>query len=102
MRDEPSNRPVQPASPAAPEPGAGPDRVNRWTRRRLLTRLAATLGTIAALGPALGTAGPVSARGLGPARSVCACGGTLAVSRAPGVTDSEPVRQAARPFENRV
>jgi len=77
-----------------------------WTRRRLLTRLAAALGAAVALPPAPTTVLPTEARELLPARIACACGGgrvqQARVARAGGTTQSGRAQQAARTFENRV
>ena len=71
-----------------------------WTRRRLLTRLAATLGAAVALPPALTPVLPTEARELLPARSACACGGgRVQQARA---AQAGRAQQAARAFENRV
>src|SRR5215207_8576177 len=102
MHDEPTVRPVQSSPPVVAGAATLPVRTARWSRRRLLIRLAAALGTVASLGVGLGAPAAVGARELGLPRRACACGGTLAVGRTPGVTGAEPVRQAARPFENRV
>ena len=77
-----------------------------WTRRRLLTRLAAALGAAVALPPAPTPVLPAEARELLPARIACACGGgrvqQARVARAGGTTQSGRAQQAARTFENRV
>src|SRR4051812_7022476 len=83
----------------------GARRTARWSRRGLLVRLVAALGTAAAVSPVLGAPLPAAARVLGPARSVCACGGPLVASGRSQTTNPEraaPAPQAARSFENRV
>jgi hypothetical protein len=105
MHDERIDHPACTSRPALAEAGAVRGRPARWTRRRLLTRLAVALGASVMLPAGLGSAATAAARDLGAARSACACGGSLVSGRAPELIAPEraaPAPQAARPFENRV
>jgi hypothetical protein len=101
--DPPVRNSRPPLSPMLPEPPVSG--LGRWTRRRLLVRLAAALGAAVAVPLVPSFVLPTEARELVPARSACACGGGRVQARAPQVVGAERsgrAQQAVRTFENRI